>query len=530
MHLQLLIGRFFYTDGVDTTWTRPSSMAEPAADVVRSFEQYAAQTVRAIQHVVSEFPGLSLHDRLAIIVPNRDFRGQLAPPLQRQLASAFPERELVLVDAARASASCVIGGSEVAKAEWLVFDDMEQMDGLERLIVVCVGLDAAKSADESTLERRSMLYRAITRAHMMVLAVNEYLPDGWFAFLAGVRLGENKKFDEKKTMAAATVDVEATEQVVAAAALQRQQCEEQADGILDQRARDTAGLIGHQRAFLKGLLVAALTRGSSAAEAMEDALTSWERDQLLQQIPAAVAEAAGIAGIANVASTKALESLAAAKLQRGGTLEACVQATVETWQQATGELDLMVEDQRLRISDAVAVQLVAAATRAAPSATAVRDVVAGHVLSEMAKERRLSLSFAAMQLMERTVQASLGGGGPVQTAVQEALAEWLRIDAAVSAETRQRQIDRLDSAHQDLVADLVVACRDLQPGQTVEQAVSAAVDEWLARAEATEAERRKDEVVQSIWDASTNATAKKEPEPQPPVRGHSQRSCSTGGV
>ena len=59
------------------------------------------------------------------------------------------------------------------------------MDGLERLIVICVGLDESMgSEDANALEARSLLYRAVTRAHMMVLVVNEFVPDGWFAFLS----------------------------------------------------------------------------------------------------------------------------------------------------------------------------------------------------------------------------------------------------------------------------------------------------------------------------------------------------------
>ena len=70
------------------------------------------------------------------------------------------------------------------------------MDGLERLLVVCVGLDAP--AGPQTLEARSMLYRAITRAHMMVLVVNEFVPSGWLSFLTGVTLGEDRKLDAAK--------------------------------------------------------------------------------------------------------------------------------------------------------------------------------------------------------------------------------------------------------------------------------------------------------------------------------------------
>jgi hypothetical protein len=41
----------------------------------------------------------------------------------------------------------------------LVLDGMEQMNELEKLIVVCVGLDASVELD--TLAARSMLYRAM---------------------------------------------------------------------------------------------------------------------------------------------------------------------------------------------------------------------------------------------------------------------------------------------------------------------------------------------------------------------------------
>ena len=95
--------------------------------------------------------------------------------------------------------------------EWLVFDTVGQMDGLERLIVICVGLDApidapvsqkknlistspattatatadtdvsendaSDSAPTSSIEMktRSSLYRAITRAHLMVVVVNAFI-------------------------------------------------------------------------------------------------------------------------------------------------------------------------------------------------------------------------------------------------------------------------------------------------------------------------------------------------------------------
>ena len=48
-------------------------------------EAYAQQTILSLQHVANEFVGLSLHDRLALIVPDTAFRDSLRPVLQEQL-------------------------------------------------------------------------------------------------------------------------------------------------------------------------------------------------------------------------------------------------------------------------------------------------------------------------------------------------------------------------------------------------------------------------------------------------------------
>ena len=84
-----------------------------------------------------------------------------------------------------------------AGVECLVLDSLEQFDGLERLIILAVGLDepisdlpeeaasrgsskpddqARSDADQRT---RSRLYRAVTRAHMQVLVINELISGGW---------------------------------------------------------------------------------------------------------------------------------------------------------------------------------------------------------------------------------------------------------------------------------------------------------------------------------------------------------------
>jgi hypothetical protein len=72
-----------------------------------------------------------------------------------------------------------------------VVDTVNAFDGLERLIVIAVALDAV-IGDEHTGRVRSQLYRAITRAHMLVLVVNELLPGGWLEWLTRFQLAKGK--------------------------------------------------------------------------------------------------------------------------------------------------------------------------------------------------------------------------------------------------------------------------------------------------------------------------------------------------
>ena len=153
-------------------------------------KQYADNTAAALKRVNSKFPGLRLHNRLALIVPNNAFRENFEPLLQRALRAAFDDEKYKnddkyeLIDAESASA-CVLGA---AGQEMLVLDTVDQFDGLERLIVIAIGLDAPiVEGSDITLETRSRLYRALTRAHMMALVVNEKLRGGWLEFLGHVK-------------------------------------------------------------------------------------------------------------------------------------------------------------------------------------------------------------------------------------------------------------------------------------------------------------------------------------------------------
>jgi superfamily I DNA/RNA helicase len=186
--------------------------------------QYAGQTVEAIKHVISMFGSLRLHDRVAIVVDEailKDFRGTSSGVecqgglLGAELLEHFTRRESAtkhqieagharsfqIIDATQA-ASMVMGGSQDDR-EWLIVDTVEAFDGLERLVVIAVGLDAKiVEGGASTLETRSLLYRAMTRAHMLAIVVQHNIPGGFFAFLHQVKLDESAEFDAAKAQKA----------------------------------------------------------------------------------------------------------------------------------------------------------------------------------------------------------------------------------------------------------------------------------------------------------------------------------------
>jgi hypothetical protein len=94
--------------------------------------------------------------------------------------------------------------------DWLVLDSIDHVDGLERLVVIAVGLDATigntpenaehdkDNSHPSEMEVRSRLYRTCTRAHLMVVVVNQILKGGWLEFLGHIRLRENESFDRAR--------------------------------------------------------------------------------------------------------------------------------------------------------------------------------------------------------------------------------------------------------------------------------------------------------------------------------------------
>jgi hypothetical protein len=168
-------------------------LVRAAGNAAARIELNAATVLQAVQSLLRDFPGLELHDCLAIIVPNSDFVERFTPALKANLANLEPKFKLV--NAAEANQIMPVADSGKAKRleQSLVLDTVDNFNGLERLIVIAVDLDSPIGKDAS--RTRSQLYRAITRAQMIVIVVNEVKRGGWLEFLTRVEFDDEKDFD-----------------------------------------------------------------------------------------------------------------------------------------------------------------------------------------------------------------------------------------------------------------------------------------------------------------------------------------------
>ena len=172
-----------------------------STDDATRYTTYASHALEAIGHVLSTFDGLSLHNRVGLIVPDDAFRAAFLPEMQRALepyAKTLGKRfQLVGVETA-----CVASEADEAARngeEWLVVDSVERFDGVELLIAITVGLDSPiDTSSTQTLQTRSRLYRGMSRAQMMALVVQEHMSNGWLAFLANPEMEKPGDFDATK--------------------------------------------------------------------------------------------------------------------------------------------------------------------------------------------------------------------------------------------------------------------------------------------------------------------------------------------
>ena len=163
--------------------------------------------------------------------------------------------------------------------EWLLLDEMECLNGLERLIVICVDLDQPINKTSSdTLKTRSMLYRAITRAHMVVAVVNVMLPEGWLARLTKVRLDPKDPFDKEKTLKDAQDNADETDRIAEEAAENQRALQARVRAVIDasQDEMSSRGMDAPAMVFVKEHLVRSLRQNVDETSALADALRDWQ--------------------------------------------------------------------------------------------------------------------------------------------------------------------------------------------------------------------------------------------------------------
>jgi hypothetical protein len=166
------------------------------------YDEYATQTAGAVSGIVENYPGLPLHNRVIIIVRDQDFRKQLLKSLKGKLKgiSGDSGNGFSLVTAQDAAGT--LSSSSSSSKQQLILDSISEVDGLERLFVLCVGLDHCPIKDDpNKAETRSQFYRAITRSQMAVTIINHFVEGGWLQFMTRLETAsEDKEFDQKEAM------------------------------------------------------------------------------------------------------------------------------------------------------------------------------------------------------------------------------------------------------------------------------------------------------------------------------------------
>ena len=479
------------------------------------FELCAAKTMEALEHVTSTFPTLNLNSRLAIIVPDAGFREKLAPHLESQLVRVYRDR-FEMLDAAAASRICVVdgGGSSHSGKEHIVMDDVSQFDGMEFLVVICVCLDTPKSVDgdqastAAFAESRSRLYRGITRAHMLALAVNTFVPDGWLAYLSTVRLKEGSQFDAQEMARMSR------EQQARLDAESKRQQERQAAVETFVEARSLKSELSDEEfAFVYKKLLAA---EKSEEEDLEKVLATARS---LYRVPQLVA------GLTSVGDGQAREyvgrlSSDVVKASPGAsivTAEEAIELTLGDWREAGAALTRLIAEGRLAVPDAEQASLqfhivstcreskgerrdVDNAARAALTKWQQEEAVSQALTQLKAHTETMVLGATALRALQPSVRHSVASGKSADGAAAEALELWRATSAALQALAVERRVANRQSWVQ--AADVLHSCVGLAGAALVDR-VERGVAAWEER-KRNELEQQK--VEQSIWETSGNET------------------------
>ena len=208
------------------------------ADAVKDYGKYVEHTISAIRFIVHSYPSLSLHHRLALLIPDDDFRKEFHSKLDPALRIEFRNRKFGFTTFEDSMSVLPLdllaeGLEHKDHEEVIILDAVEHAKGLEQLFVICVDLDSKISDSEFDVATRARIYQGLTRAQLHAVVVNEVVKDGWLEFL-GLIESQMVKFDEctalEETRVTAASEITSKVRLKEEQEQQEEQREEQGEG------------------------------------------------------------------------------------------------------------------------------------------------------------------------------------------------------------------------------------------------------------------------------------------------------------
>eukprot|EP01049_Picozoa_sp_SAG25_P008101 SAG25_NODE_707_length_5832_cov_4.564800_2_plen_530_part_00 len=471
------------------------------------FKIYAEQTLSAIQCVTAEFEGLSLHDRFALIVPNNEFRASLLPVLHAELSKAYTKRSFKLVTAEEASGlmgSGSEGARQVDGAEWIVLDEISQMDGLERLIVVGVGLDNAMDDTASdNSETRSMLYRAMTRAHMMVLVVNEFIPGGWFGFLTNCKLDETMKFDAERAKQAAEEQAAKTREAQEKAIARQKELDKQTEAAMAGASVEQKTAIEELKpedaVLVKPVVRAELQKGATATQAVAKGIIEAQRPGQAQAAMDASQEMKSSSADADFVRKYMVESL-----KKGTSEDTALSSALVAWElkRKVGQIPEVLQAKLTNADkDTVMEASLKATIETLVKQGVALDAAVASALGQWAELREAITDKAQVVakeikpsdivLLQTKAAVSITRGTPLDKAVDGQIRQWILVEdtAEMHAQLHVVAKDRAISVTRACAASLEsTSAAKLKRGATADEAVETTLAEWIEVERAVAAE------------------------------------------
>eukprot|EP00438_Fugacium_kawagutii_P009569 Skav212726 [mRNA] locus=scaffold1734:193595:195601:- [translate_table: standard] len=213
---RIVAGAASFQIGTDTSATTSLGTAGPPLKTYlfelkeeqNGILEYVQHTIKALHHVVDLYPSISLHNRIACFVKDNAFLEEFKELFQAQLERDFAQRfAVVSCEDFLRSAPVLRGASPPLVRQNIVVDTISNARGLELLMVLSIGLDAPIHRDDvdGMGTTRCQLYQSITRAQLVSIIINHFMPDGWLAFLKFLE-PDKTSFDKGKAFAETRTD------------------------------------------------------------------------------------------------------------------------------------------------------------------------------------------------------------------------------------------------------------------------------------------------------------------------------------